>query len=78
MSDLRAVPAPTLDGDRVLEHLADLERERAIAQGVVDHVADLLDSCERSLTALDHRIAALRSHPSVIAALADVPARGSS
>jgi hypothetical protein len=64
------VPVPVLDPDRVREHLDDLERERVVQQAVVDHVADLLDGCERTLTALDRRLADLRAQPAVIAALA--------
>lgn len=71
MPDLHAVPEPRLDRERMVEHLADLDRERDVQQALVDHIADLLDSCERTLTALDRRIASLRAHPSVIAALAE-------
>jgi hypothetical protein len=69
---IHAAPAPIpLDPARVREHLADLEHERVVQQGVVDHVADLLDGCERTLTALDRRLASLRADPAVQAALAE-------
>lgn len=69
---LRAVQTPAagdLDADRIVEHVADLQHERVVQQAVVDHMADLLDSCERALSATDRRLAGLLSHPAVQAAL---------
>lgn len=61
-----------LDPAQVREHLDDLDRERLVQQAVVDHLADLLDSAERTLTALDKRIAQQRAHPAVIEVLAQI------
>jgi len=58
-----------LDPALVRERLADLERERVVQQSVVEHLADLVDDAERTLTATDRRLADLRAHPAVVAAL---------
>lgn len=69
------VPVPVLDPVKVRQHLTDLEREREVAQHLVTYLDDALDGAERTLTSIDRRLADLRAHPAVVAALAD-PAAG--
>jgi hypothetical protein len=72
LASLRPVeplPVVELDPDRVREHLAELEHERVVQQAVVVALRGLVDDAERAVDATDRRIASLRAHPAVQAAL---------
>ncbi|MFL5913908.1 MAG: hypothetical protein ACJ768_25510 [Gaiellaceae bacterium] len=59
-----------LEPAKVRQALADLDHEREVQQGVVNSLADLLDAAERTLTAIDRRLTALRENSAVRDALA--------
>lgn len=56
---------PILDPVKVRQALADLDREREVQAAVVEVLADTLDAAERTLTAIDRRLEALRENSAV-------------
>jgi hypothetical protein len=64
---------PNCHTARVRQALADLEHEQRVQQGVVEQIADLLDSAERTLTGIDRRLDALRENSAVRDALRGAP-----
>lgn len=73
----QAAGMPHLDGVHFLKPqqvrtlLGDLEREVAMHDAVADHLDELVAQVRREQTSAERRLADLREHPAVVAALAD-------
>jgi hypothetical protein len=63
------LPVVPLDPDKVRERLAELDREVAVQQGVVDAVDGLLDLVRSELASLERQRDGLLAHPAIRAAL---------